>query len=380
MTKSATPLRILFLSSDSGGGHNAVARALAENIEQSTDVKHHTLNVYQTPKLRLWPLLSRVRTKSSTIWYLIYHFTDNQRFIRKIWQHLLPRFMYPLQYAISKKLDDTPHMIVAVHHAAAQCVESLANSFDKRAFTAVFITDYDAHANWIAEADLYFVASQLAYNKLVSAKKRVVRLPMLPCRYPEELREKPARAEGKKFRLIMVMGLEGSSGRKLYRLINKLLTLSPEIQLELDIICGRNAKLKQELCRKYSDMEKIDIYGFVNDLPQRMQVADLAVIRLSPQTMTEALAAATPVIGFDWHVHEQENLNVLQESGAGTGSCKVSETFKHLQRFFTDAELRNKWYMSARQAAEQIPENAPDQLLLSHFDEHQLEQLKTEKV
>lgn len=371
MLETESPLRVVFLSSDSGGGHNAVARALADGLEQTIDVECCIVNVYQTQGLQIWPQLSKIRAKSQLIWSTVYHLGDRPWFIRWVWKRLLPSFMQPLSGAVGDHCDDKdPHMIVAVHHASAQCTESLASDFAERPFTVVYVTDYDVHANWVAEADLYFASSKTAYRKLSDMGKRVMRLPMLPCKYPQEVKQKPAQSADHVFKIIMVMGLEGSSKDKLNRLMGELIKLSEEFKLEVSVICGRNANLENELRDRYKDQPVMQIHGFVTDMSDRMQQADLALIRLSPQTMTEALAAGTPVIGFDWHVHEAENLNVLHEFGAGTGNLRVSKTVKQLRRFLTDADLRSEWYTQAYGAAMQAANPRPAQVLLDQYDDY----------
>ncbi|MEM9825627.1 MAG: glycosyltransferase, partial [Planctomycetota bacterium] len=223
----------------------------------------------------------------------------------------------------------------------------------RRPMTVVCVTDYEVHANWIANADLYLAGSDSVYRKLTAEGKRVARLPMLPCRAPKFVTPKSVAREGDVLKILMVMGLEGSSRRKAKRIINQLLRSSGDVKVKVDVICGRNAKLKAELTRIYQNEDAICVHGFVDDIPERMQIANLALIRLSPNTMTEALAAGTPVIGFDWHVHEAECLTVLRHFGAGTGSLSVAEAIRRTERFLSDPELRDHWYRRAYKASTQ---------------------------
>ncbi|MEM6469922.1 MAG: glycosyltransferase [Planctomycetota bacterium] len=347
-------LQVLFLSSDSGGGHNAVAQSMIDGMRRHANLEADILNVYQTRRLQLWPTLSKIRANSQTIWRAIYQTTDRKWLIRGVWKRLLPSFVKPLFRAVEERqASKEPDIVVAVHHASAQCLEPLANGMGRRPFTVVCVTDYDVHANWVAEADLYLAASDIAFRKLASAGKRVIRLPMLPCRMPESVSSKTVEAENEAFKIVMVMGLEGSSQNKARRLIDELLKFPNRHNIQVDVICGRNEKLKSRLDKEYQGTGRVSVHGYVDDIPERMRQANLALIRLSPQTMTEALAAGTPVVGFDWHVHEAECLNVLHKFGAGTGSLDVSDTVKHVKAFLENDTLRERWYDQAFKASQE---------------------------
>ena len=352
MNESPSKHNVLFLSSDSGGGHNAIAHAIAAGLRMRAEAQVDVLNIYQTRNLQLWPILARVRAKSQLIWRAIYQTSDRRWFIRGVWKRLLPSFTKPLFRVLrGRLLREQPDIVVAVHHASAQCLEPLASGLSRRPFTVVCVTDYDVHANWVADADLYLAASDIAVRKLQSAGKRVARLPLLPCKRPPNVARKTVSAEDAVFKILMVMGLEGSSQRKASRMIDRLLRLSGGPRIEIDVICGRNQQLHARLKRQFQHEERVGVHGFVDDIPQRMQQANLAVIRLSPQTMTEALAAGTPVVGFDWHVHESESLNVLHQFGAGSGSLAVSRTVATVKQLLDDRELRQQWYDRAYEAS-----------------------------
>ncbi|MEM6691841.1 MAG: glycosyltransferase, partial [Planctomycetota bacterium] len=243
-------------------------------------------------------------------------------------------------------------VVVAVHHASAQCLDPLADRLGRRPFTVACLTDYSIHANWIADADLYLVASDTAYERLTRLGKRVEKLQILPCQAPDKVRLKTIDEEYGTIKIVMMMGLEGTSRRKAQRLIGKLLELPVGKRVQIDVICGRNQRLQERFENDYQECPEVTIHGYVDDVPERLKRANLALMRLGCVSMTEALAAGTPVIGFDWHAHEAECLEKLHEIGAGTGSLNPAEAASLVEGFLRNASLRRRWYTQAFKASQ----------------------------
>ena len=173
---------------------------------------------------------------------------------------------------------------------------------------------------------------------------------LLPCTAPPgDLQQAPQKKRGRRIKIVSLMGLDGTSEGKLKTLLNQLDKQSFANKIAVDIICGKNERLKRQLEQRNWERLRVSILGFVKDVPQRLEQADLALLRLSPQIMTESLVAKTPVIAFDWHFHERENIRLLRKFGAGDGSRSTHQQIHLIKRYCKDAQLRRQWERAAIQ-------------------------------
>lgn len=365
-----TTANIIFLSASSGGGHHAVAESLSlliSNVQESTC---HTIDLYADPRLKLFPKVARIRAKLPWAWAGLLRCTDNPRSIGALWKMFRPGFTRSLQRQIASVHTGQPDIIIATHHASAQCLSHVAKSYAPAVpKTVVFVTDYDAHQNWIACADLYVVASDKAFERLANQGMNVIKAPLLPCTtFLDQLNaHAPVLSAGHRtavstckvnkhhemFKLVAIMGLDGTSERKLKRLLKELDKQSFAHQLTIDVICGKNRHLHEQLLHSHWDRLQVRVHGFVKDVPQRLADADLALLRLSPQIMTESLVAKTPIIAFDWHSHERENIRLLRGFGAGEGARDYKRQVHLIERFCLNAALRNDWKEAVKDVSEQ---------------------------
>lgn len=352
-----SPVNIIFLSASSGGGHHAVAQSLSKLISSLKELNGHTIDLYADKRLQLYPKVARMRAKLPWMWIALLVCTDNRRSITTLWRLFKPSFVRSLKKQLDQSPVENPDIIIATHHASAQCLAQVAERYAPCVpKTVVFVTDYDVHQNWIAEADLYVVASEKAYLRLLEQGKPVLKTPLLPCvsAVHDDLNavRKYQGHQGNRFRFIAIMGLDGTSEYRLHKLLDKLDSQLFSKQLCIDIVCGKNKKLQRELLQKKFDNLTVNVFGYVEDLPTRLAQADMALLRLSPQIMTESLAARTPVIAFDWHFHERENINLLREFGAGDGSRYCDKQVSLIKDYCQNSVLRERWQKAASQISE----------------------------
>jgi 1,2-diacylglycerol 3-beta-galactosyltransferase len=89
------------------------------------------------------------------------------------------------------------------------------------------------------------------------------------------------------------------------------------LHADLVIIAGRNQQLKQRLEAHRWSMPTY-IYGFVRDMPDFMQAADILLTKAGPGTITEA-ECRSPVILFSRLQSEDGNVIRIVSEGAGMG-------------------------------------------------------------
>jgi processive 1,2-diacylglycerol beta-glucosyltransferase len=74
----------------------------------------------------------------------------------------------------------------------------------------------------------------------------------------------------------------------------------PELPVALEVVCGRNTRLKAEVEALARGLKvPVRAHGFVNTVPQLMAAADLVVTKPGGLTTTEALATGRPMLLFE---------------------------------------------------------------------------------
>ena len=338
------PLRVLMVSAKSGGGHDGTARALEHWLRQAVagPVQVQCLDVYDR-KLRALPWLARIRQHSDFIWKAFFALTEQP------WALALARraLQGPLTRSVMARIEQAPDLLVATHFAGAQILPSLARRLPGHPPTLVVATDYRPHRAWFAPASMVMVSQSHGLaraQRFAGEHQAICTAPLLPCLPPPrsdgarangaphgEPRDEP---HGKRLRVLAVMGADGTSGRRLIRLLLALARRPWSHRLEVEVVCGRNHRLQQQLAQALAGAGigpeqpaghcmRVEITGFATDLPARIAQADLCLLRASPLVLTEVLAAGVPALAFDWHPHEAANAELLEQWGCGHASRSV---------------------------------------------------------
>ena len=359
--RAARPLRILFISAKSGGGHDGTAHALARLLQAvpGADITWQCLDIYEG-RLRTLPWLARIRQHGTWLWSLFLRVTAWPWMLRLLRWALAER----MTRSVLARVEQAPDVVIATHFAAAQILTTVAARLARRPSTVIVATDYLPHRSWLASADLLLVSREpgLALGRAVCPPtQKIVPLTLLPCK-PAAQRRRPISRQGR-LRLLAVMGADGTSGRRLVRLLRAVARCDWSHRVEVEVICGHNEKLRKTLARlaqagarqgvtgEETEGLRVHATGFVTDLPQRLADADICLLRASPLVMTEAIAAATPVIAFDWHAHEVANAQLLESWGCGRASRSTRELVAVLREWVLDDALLTRVRDRARQVA-----------------------------
>lgn len=165
-------------------------------------------------------------------------------------------------------------------------------------------------------------------------------------------------------RVLVVMGADGTSGPKLIRLLRALSAQAWSVLLQIEVVCGHNAPLQAKLRALpfapradtppgQSDGLRLQISGFVNDLPRRLAAADVCLLRASPLVMTEALAAGTAVLAFDWHAHEAANAQLIEQWACGRATKSIHKLVDVLRDWVNSPSRLESAQAAARRIAQQ---------------------------
>lgn len=339
--------KILYLFSDTGGGHRAGAKALMSAVEQvkPNAFDQEMVDVFSECSgfLNIFAkLYAPVIKYTPKMWGMLYYFLDDEKKLEQLEKLSGPFILKELTKFLKKF---KPDIIVSVHplvnHLTCQAIK---NSGKKIPFIVVVMDPVTLHRAWVTNGpDLYIVATQeakkLAMGYGLSEKKiKVCGMPIDP-KFSQTLKSKPAlrQEEGldpEKFTILLMGGGEGAGG--MMDIINEI--EASGLNIQLIVIAGRNKKLEQKLVKESGGFKtKIKTYGFTDQVHKVMSESDLIITKAGPGTIAEALAMNLPIIITSWIPGQEEgNVGFVISNGVG----KVTKDPKEVVAIIR--ELQNK--------------------------------------
>jgi 1,2-diacylglycerol 3-beta-galactosyltransferase len=122
------------------------------------------------------------------------------------------------------------------------------------------------------------------------------------------------------------------------------------LDLGLDMVCGRNQKLKATL-EAHQWENPVYIYGFTHDMPDFMRASDYIVTKAGPGTVAEALNAELPIILYSKLPGQEDgNVTFVEEEGAGVWAPEPREVVRTLTRWISHPAERRKVIENCRRA------------------------------
>ncbi len=333
---------ILFLFSDTGGGHRSATEAIIEALNLEFDERISTtmldffIDVAPRPLNYLpkwYPYVVRV----PEVWGFSYRISDGTRRARVIVESAYPYVRRNLHKVIRQNPAD---MIVSLHPLANDpFLQALGK---KRPPFITVVTDLvTIHTLWFhKDSDLCLVPTEAARQRALQAGLRpeqvqVVGLPVAsrfcqPAGDPKALREKLGWPQDRLV-VLLVGGGEGMGP------IEKtaLAIAEANLPVTLVIIAGRNVELKQRLEAHQWPMKTL-IYGFVHEMPDFMQAANILVTKAGPGTISEALNAGLPMILYSRLPGQEDgNVDYVISEGVGVWAPKTSYIVSALKAWIT---------------------------------------------
>jgi 1,2-diacylglycerol 3-beta-galactosyltransferase len=339
-----TPKRphILFLFSDTGGGHRSATEAIIEALQLEYDEQVTTqmvdifLDIAPRP-LNYLPKWYPYMVRLPELWGFSYRISNGSRRARLIVESAYPYVRRSLHKVIKQNPAD---MIVSLHPLAN---DPFLHALGKHRppFITVVTDLVTTHALWYEKGlDLCLVPTEAAYQRALLAglkaeQVKVIGLPVAD-RFCQPIGDKNALRQQlgwpqDRLVVLLVGGGEGMGP------IEKTAEAIAEANLPITlvIIAGRNVDLKQRLEARQWPMKTL-IYGFVHEMPEFMQAADILVTKAGPSTITEALNAGLPIILYSRLPGQEDgNVDYVISEGVGVWAPKTSYIVSALQAWIT---------------------------------------------
>lgn len=331
---------ILFLFSDTGGGHRASAEAIIEALELefgdavTTEMVDFLKDYAPLPYNHL-PEIIRDLMRVPELWGVGFYVSDG-----RLQARIMTSTLWPLVRSAARRLvrEHPNDMLVSVHAGATSfLLKALGKNHPP--FITVVTDMVSTHALWFdRRADLILVPTEMARQRAIEytmppEKVRVVGQPVAEsCSAPpgdkHELREQLNWPQDKVI-VLLVGGGEGMGPlAETARAIDE-----SGLDVGLVIATGRNARLKAEFEAQTWENPTF-IYGFTHDMPCFMRAADVLVSKAGPGTIAEALNAALPIIlCAKLPGQEDGNVSFVEHVGAGVWAPEPLQVVRALTRW-----------------------------------------------
>ena len=349
--------KIDFLYFDAGGGHRAAATALKAVVEQQHrpwDVRLvnvqevlDSLDVFRkVTGIRLEDIYNLMLAKGWTLGS-----AQGLRFMQGVIRlNYRPMFKLLAQHWVDTK----PDLVVSVVPNFNRVLfESLHSALPSVPYVTILtdLADYPPHFWMEPKQDQYFIcgtdkaveqarAQGYAAERILQTSGMILR----PSFYePVSIdRNEERRRLGFDTSKPVGLVLFGGQGSKVMLEIAERLSGT-----QLILICGRNAKLADQL-RKLPSRAPHFVEGFTSEIPKYMHVSDFFIGKPGPGSISEAVAMGLPVIveRNAWTLpQERYNADWVTEKGIGTVvsnfrdiSAGVEELLRNLKSFQTAAK------------------------------------------
>ena len=193
-------------------------------------------------------------------------------------------------------------VIVSTHFFGSEVVATMKRSGKLRARLITVVTDYRLHSWWVNEpTDTYVVASDdtkddLARWKVDPSRVRVMGIPVEPTFARPCDRQKVLGALSFKVEIFTILVIGGGFGvGPIEDIVRSANGLSRPAQVI--VICGHNEELKKRIdaIRPNPGMT-IKTFGFVDNVYEYMEVADILISKSGGITVSESMAKGLPML------------------------------------------------------------------------------------
>jgi 1,2-diacylglycerol 3-beta-galactosyltransferase len=372
--------RIVYLFSDTGGGHRSAAQAIMEAMElefpgQTSQEMVDIFGEYAPGILRRVPQSYPPLSRHPRILGMIFHFSDGAGrtgvFLRILWPFIRRSLMRMLR-------DHPAELFVSVHPLInAPLGQALLASASSTPFFTVVTDLVSTHATWFwKRSDIIIVPSEAARQRGMQhgfpmQHLRVIGLPVAErCSHPGPedpltIRRRLGWPEDRPVALLV----GGGEGMGLLEQMAKAIDAAG-LPLTLVIVAGRNEALKVRLEQAAWHLPTC-IYGFTREMPDLMRAADILITKAGPGTISEALCAGLPMILYSrMDGAEEGNVNYVTGSGCGVYAPHPDQVVQALTRWLEVPEDRDQAAQACRamarpEAARQIARLLGEALHLS---------------
>ncbi len=374
--------RVLILHASAGAGHKRAAEALAATVSIQApdaqvvvrDILDFTGSVFK--KTYAQGYLDLIRTIPELWGYLYTRLEKSKTKPREAKIRTAFNKLNTLSFLkFFKELE--PDVVICTHFMPLEILATRIAAKKVKVPLFCVVTDFAVHSMWVTEnVECYYVATEESKRYLMRRGQSADRIkctgiPIDPI-FSKSLKSAEARARlGLQTNLPAVLILSGGCG---VGPIGQLLRSFQQAGLHCQIlvVAGKNHEMQrqaEEIGRTLTNPVKV--FGFVNNIHELMDAADLIVSKPGGLTSSEVLTKHKPLVIIDpIPGQEQRNCEYLLEVGAAVRLYDIDDAIFKIQELLND-ESRMKQMASSSEkiarphAAREIVEDVFANLRLS---------------
>jgi len=292
-------MKIIVAYASAGRGHQKAAEVIAGAVR--TRCPRHTVVLADSLDFSL-PLFKKAYLASydflvlhlTWLWGALFYLTSAPAFAAAaLAAHSCCNHLAARRFA-RWLTEQNPDVIISTHFLVSDVASRLKGKNRLHARLYTVITDFGVHPFWLAgHTDCYCVASGHTRDILVSygvnpGAIRITGIPVDPV-FKQVFERRALRARyGIAPSAFVVLVVTGSFG------IGPLEEIARALhgECEVLVVCARNRKLFKRLnARK---LDRVQVFGFVNTMPEMMSLADLIITKPGGLSVAELLVQSLP--------------------------------------------------------------------------------------
>ena len=295
--------KILIVSSDyTGYGHKSITTALCEQFSKYPDVSVHVIDGFSLGgniTLRIGKMYGSVTRNAKELWRLMWDISlKRPDLLNEMTEFMIKDAFLKILKSIQ------PDLIISVHPNFNGSLLNILKEYKIDIPFVTLIADLvsitplwtDPRADYILCPTTESKYSAIEFG-VAEAKTKIIGFPIRSrfcIQATEEVQQKDNRYTlDRPLECLIMSGGEGSGNMSTVAKI-----LLKNFNCKIKIISGKNHVLKRRLentlLEKYSD--RVQIFGFVDDIQDLMASSDIAFTRGSPNTALEAVMCNVPLI------------------------------------------------------------------------------------
>ncbi len=355
--------RILILHASAGAGHKRAAEALAAAARIQTpdaqvvvrDILDFTAPIFK--KTYAQGYLDLVRTVPE-LWGYLYTRLEKSKTkpheakIRSVFNKLnalsFLKFFKELR----------PDVVICTHFMPLEILAARVASKKVNVPLFCVVTDFAVHSMWVVEnVECYYVATEESKRYLTrrgqsDARVKCKGIPIDPI-FSQEVEAEEARTRlGLQRDLPAILILGGGFGvGPTTQLLRSF--LQSDLRCQILVVAGKNEDMRrraEEIGRKLRCPVKV--FGFVSNIHELMDAADLIISKPGGLTSCEVLAKHKPLVIIDpIPGQEQRNCEYLLEAGAAVRLYDIEDAPYKIQELLQDKERMMEMTAMAKKMA-----------------------------